>query len=115
MPNQNYTAASIVIGNSITNAIQLNQASALGITTGSSLTSTTLTFMVSVDGSNFYSLYDDSSIEVSLTTASVVRAYNLPIAKFYPWNWFKIREGTSASPVNQATINSLFTIATTIL
>jgi len=110
------TTAGIAVGDTATNAIQLNEATALGITTASYITATTLTFLVSLDGTNFYSLYDDRSTEVSLTVAaSAVRAYRLDVASMVPWNWLKIREGTSASPVAQQNRDITFNISNTIL
>jgi len=113
MPNMISTSASIAVGQSTTTAIELNANSILGITTASNVTGSAITFLVSVDGTNYFSLYDDTSTEVALIlSASATRAYNLPINTFYPWNHVKIREGTSASPVNQQTNNIIFNIST---
>ena len=91
-----------VVGSSETSAVQLNEGTLAGITiTGSSLTATSVTFLGSTDGTNFYPLYDEESEEVTLTTGSVARGYSVDTNTFFPWNWIKAREGTSSSPVNQ--------------
>lgn len=106
-------SASIVAGNTTTNAIQMNNYDAVGmIVSASTLTATTLTFLVGNDGTNFYPLYDDSSTEVSISASKVARAYSLPIDAFFGWNFMKVREGTSASAVAQATYDVPITIVT---
>jgi hypothetical protein len=110
MAFQKIVTGSFVIGNSQTNAIQLNEGTLAGITTGSNLTSGTLTFLVSDDGTNFFPLYNEST-EYSITTGSatnpVAKCISFPIAVWWPWNFVKARLGNSASPVNQVTANSL--------
>lgn len=102
MALQNIVSASFVVGESESSPIQLNEGTLAGITiTGSSLTATSVTFLGSTDGTNYYPLHDEESEEVTLTTGSVARGYSVDTNTFFPWNWIKAREGTSASPVNQ--------------
>jgi hypothetical protein len=92
------------IGATETSVIGLNGAVPVGIVvSGSSLTASKLTFLVSNDNSNFYSLYDQTA-EISVTTGSYLRAYSLDWTKMQGWKFMKIRSGTSASAVAQATI-----------
>jgi hypothetical protein len=106
-------SGSIVVGGTMTNVITLSEFQALGITTASNVTASTLTFLVSLDGTTFYDLYDETSTEVSITTsASANRAYRLNVPSLLGWNKFKIREGTSASPVAQQTNNVVFNVVT---
>jgi hypothetical protein len=103
---QKITTGTIVVGQSQSNAIQLNEGTLVGVTTGSNVTGTTMTFLVSDDGAGFFPLYDWDSAEVSITTGSFARSYTLNCAKFLPWNFVKARLGNSASAVLQATVNT---------
>lgn len=101
-------SGSFVVGQSQTNSIVLDERVLTGITiSGSTITGTKITFLVSTDGTNFYPLYDSDSSEVSITTTTAARSYNLKPTIFMPWNYVKARLGTSASAVLQATVNSL--------
>jgi hypothetical protein len=94
------------VGDTISSSISLNGWTPTGIIiSGSSLTASKLTFLVSNDNSNFYSLYDQTT-EVSVTTGSYLRAYSLDWTKMQGWKFMKIRSGTSASAVAQATIKT---------
>lgn len=96
-----------VVGQSQTGVIKLNERTLTGfIVSGSTITGTSVTFLVSFDGINFYPLYDYDSSEVSITTAGSARGYNLNPLLFTPWNHIKARLGTSASAVNQATYDA---------
>ena len=103
---------SFVIGNSVTNPICANGGVLAGITTGSGLTATALTFLASMDGTNYGSLYNSSNTEVSVTVTSASASYSLDFGTFLPWNYFIVREGTNASAINQTTsnVNILFDI-----
>ena len=104
--NRSNISGSFVVGNTTTNPVQLNARNLSGITiTGSCITGTSMTFLVSTDGTNFYPLYSDSSAEISLTTGSFARSYNVNSLDFAPWGWVKARLGNSASAVAQATYN----------
>jgi hypothetical protein len=94
-------------GESQTEAIQLNEQFTLtGITiTGSKISGSLMTFLVSDDGTNYYPLYDSSSAEVSLTTTTEARSYALYPFSFLSWNFVKGRLGTTGSPVLQATVD----------
>lgn len=105
------TTASIVAGNSQSNAINLNQLTPVGfITTGSTTTGSLLSFLVSSDGSNFYPLYDAASAEVTFVVSSASRAYAMDQYDFFGWNYLKLREGASASSINQATYPATFDV-----
>ena len=106
MSLQFIVTGSFVVGQTITNSVTLNECSLVGITTGSNLTGTAMTFTVSDDGSSFFPLYDNTSIEVSLTITTAARSYSLSPSVFFPWNFVKARLGTSASAVAQTTVNS---------
>jgi len=69
-------------------------------------TAAVLTFSVSVDGSTYNNLYDDGGNEVTVQ-ADVDRFITLPPALFAGFVDFKVRSGTSGSPVNQGAERSL--------
>lgn len=98
--------STFVVGQSETPVALLNENSLSGIiVTGSSITGTKITFLVSNDNTTFYPLYNSTSEEVSITTTTSARAYSLEPKDFLPWLYVKARLGTSASAVLQATID----------
>jgi hypothetical protein len=103
----------ISIGSTTSGVLKLNEINnPVGLTAGSGLTATTLTFLVSNDNATYTPLYDNTSTEVSLTSASVGRSWALDIPTFYGWNFMKVREGTAASAVAQATVDVNISVAT---
>jgi len=93
---------SFVIGQSQTNSILMNENTLVGLTvTGSYLTASEITFLVSTDNTNFYPMYNSSSTELSITTGSYARSYSLDAESFFAWDYVKARQGNSASAVNQ--------------
>jgi hypothetical protein len=105
--------AGISVGGSTSGVVQLNAFNPVGlITTGSTTTASLVSFLVSTDGTSYYPLYGSDSAEVSLVVAGAARAYVLDYSNFIPWNFMKIREGTSASSVLQKTYEARFDIVT---
>lgn len=75
---------------------------------------TTLSFAAAaVSGGTFYPIIDDSGDEVTVTCV-VDSAHAIPLdstlAKLAPFRFLKIRCGTEASPVVQATAARTFTV-----
>ena len=104
MSNRKSITGTFAVGQSETEVIQLNDMNLLGIViTGSYLTGTKMTFLGSEDGTNFYSVYDDTATEVSLTLASASRCHSILPQNFLPWHFIKGRLGTAASAVLQTT------------
>ena len=96
----------IPVGQTTSGSIYLNEGALTGLyISGSVITSTTLTFLASNDnGINFGALYDSDSTEVSLSvTSASIRSYALNPADFMSFDVIKLRLGTSASAVAQAT------------
>jgi hypothetical protein len=67
------------------------------------VTGSLVTYEVSNDGSTFHPLYNYSGTEIQTTVSGSSRAYALDPTYFHAWGFVKIKLGTSASPVNQAT------------
>lgn len=76
-------------GNTKSDAINTQNKTLKGFITPSTLTGTTVTFEVSLDGTNFYAL-DDVSISVAAN-----KAYALEADKFAGWHKIKIVSGSS--------------------
>jgi hypothetical protein len=106
MSLQFVVTGSFVVGDTTTNPVTLNECNLVGITTGSNLTGTAMTFLVSTNNGTYTPLYDSTSTEVSLTITTAARSYSLSPSVFFPWNFVKARLGTSASAVAQTTVNS---------
>lgn len=95
--------ATVAVGNTVSDIIYLNETIPTGfIVSGSVITGSLVSFMVSNDGTNFYPLYDSSSTEVSLTVSTTPKAYSLNPEVFMGWNFVKARLGTSGSPKAQS-------------
>jgi hypothetical protein len=104
MTLKSVASVTLEVGDTISSTISLNGWTPTGlIVSGSSLTASKLTFLVSNNDLDFYSLYDQTA-EISVTTGSYLRAYSLDWTKMQGWKFMKIRSGTSASAVAQATI-----------
>jgi len=100
-----HVTKTFAVGQSQSASLMLNQWMLSGMQiSGSHLTATSITFLVSDKGDTYYPLYDSTSTEVSITTGSYARAYSLKPTDFYPWNYVIAREGTSASPVLQTDV-----------
>jgi hypothetical protein len=108
---QFFKSGSIVVGQTESNPIGLNEGTAMGIITGSNVTASTLSIKVSADGTNFYPLYKDDNTEFTVTTTSgSARAYSFSIKDMMPWCWLRVCEGVSASYVTQKVVDTTFTI-----
>lgn len=89
---------SFVVGQSQTNPIIINENTLLGlIVTGSTISGSLVSFLVSTDGITYYPLFDSTNAEVTLTVGSTAKAYSLNHELFEPWNFVKVRLGTSGS------------------
>lgn len=65
-----------------------------------------LTFQGSVDGTNFFNLFDGGGNEVDFQAAA---SEQITVDKFRGAIWIKVRSGTSGTPVNQ-TANRVITL-----
>lgn len=93
-------AVAIASGESLSAAIDLDEGRLALIQMPASWTTANLTFQGSVDGSNFFDLYDDEGNEVTVTAAAS-RTIRLPLADWLALRHVKIRSGTTGTPVNQ--------------
>jgi hypothetical protein len=65
-------------------------------------TTANLTFSVSFDGATYQNLYDDLGSEVTVVAATGDRVIRLMPSEWWAAPFFKLRSGTSGTPVNQA-------------
>ena len=107
-----YISGSIVAGQTTSSRFILGETNTpIGITTGSNITGTKLSFLVSNDNITYLPLYDATSTEVSLTVTTAARAYELEPLNTWAWRFMKVYAGVSASAVAQA-VSTYFTIIT---
>lgn len=105
--------ATVVVDDTESGIIYLNETVPTGfIVSGSVITGSLVSFLVSSDGVNFYPLYDSSSSEVSLAVSTTPKAYNLNPEVFMGWNFIKTRLGTSGSAKAQKTYDVQFELIT---
>ena len=99
-PHKRTVAVTIASGASLSGAAAIGDSSVIGVLMPAAWTAASLTFQVSVDGTNYYNLYDDAGSEVT-AQASTSRCVLLEPKQFIGFRYLKIRSGTAASAVNQ--------------
>jgi len=102
----------IANGASLSGAIDLGVGRLFGIAMDpTAWTAAALTFQVSVDGVNYFNLFDNTGTEINWT---VLAQQFITAASPVEWQgirWLKVRSGTSAAPINQGAARSLTIIA----
>jgi hypothetical protein len=99
-------SGTFVVGQSQTDPIMMNERVLTGFVVSDNVISGSLiSFLVSVDGTNYFPLLDNNSTEVTLTVSTTPKAYNLNPELFMAWDFIKARLGTSASAINQTSAN----------
>lgn len=76
----------------------------VGIITPAAFTAAAVTFQGSVDGVNYYDIYDDSVERVfasGVFPAAAARFLSLDLNDWLPFNYIKVRSGTAAATVGQ--------------
>lgn len=89
----NKIAGTVVIDNASADsaAIDCLEQTLSGIVTPSALTNASMRFKVSLDGTTYVPLYDDSNTLYAITVATgASQAYALSLPKLKPWRWVKI-------------------------
>lgn len=96
--------AVIASGQSLSGAVQLGSMRMFAIVVPSGWTTANITFQSSIDGTNWAEVYDSSGAEVTFTVGASPPYFvqNLDASQFLGTQYLKIRSGTAASPVNQA-------------
>ena len=103
----------IASGASVSGAAAIGEKTLVGIVIPAAWTAAVITFQVSTDTVNYYELYDGAGNEVTLTVGAG-QFIQIDPTKFRGINLFKLRSGTAASPVNQASAVTLTLVTRTI-
>jgi hypothetical protein len=92
--------ATIANAASLSDAIDISGTTLVGYIIPSSWTAADITFTASVDGTNFYNVYDQFGNEIK-HTVSTSRYVTLPPSDFASIRFIKLRSGTSSSAITQ--------------
>jgi len=115
MPYDQYSwpiiSATIANGASLSGIVNTNRLNAIGIIMPAAWTAAALTFQGSIDGDNFFNLYDQAGNEVTVPAAASNFIVGLDVLAFGSFNYLRIRSGTSGVPVNQGAARVLTVVA----
>lgn len=88
---KSFFEVTISSGQTVSGAATLGDHVLCGFITPSALTGSSMTFQGSVDGTNYYTIYDYTNALISTTVdTSSSRAYALNVIDFLPWRYIKI-------------------------
>ena len=87
------TTLTIANGQTVSDALYVDEFAAFGLVMPAAFTGTTLTFQVSADDTTYQALYDRYNVAVSMTVA-VDRHYDLP-TELASWHSFKLVSGSA--------------------
>lgn len=93
--------ATILDGQSLSDAVHLNNATLVGLYVPASWDAADITFQVSRNGSTWSNVRDAEGNEVTLTGFSAGDYIALPAGAFHGIEYLRFRSGTAASPVTQ--------------
>ena len=93
--------ATITSGTALSPAIDLQIYRLFAISMPASWTAAPITFQASIDGVNYFNVYDDTGTEVSITVAASQYVVLTTPAKMLGARWLKVRSGPNSVPVNQ--------------
>lgn len=106
-----YTQVTIAANASLSNpSTPLNGYRVVGILTDAAWDAAKITFQVSLDGINWFNLYDaDGEVVVSSITGAA--AISMELNALFGWQYVRVRSGIAATAVNQvdATVVTLVT------
>lgn len=98
--------ATIQNGTSLSNAIDMEALTLVGIHMSALWTTANLTFQVSEDGVTYDNLYDRFGNEI-VYSVTQARFITIPPSEWFGIRFVKIRSGTSSVPVNQGALRSI--------
>lgn len=93
------TTVTIASGASLSGAADLKGRKLVGIIMPSTWTTASLTFQGSIDGTNYFNVYDGATERALIVSTSYYSALN--IGDWVGFRYLKVRSGTSGTPVNQ--------------
>lgn len=92
----------IAAGTSLSPIISVSRANVIALIMPIAWTAAGLTFQGSIDGDNFFDMYDQAGNEITVPVAASRYVGGLDALGFGSFNYFRIRSGTASVPVNQA-------------
>jgi hypothetical protein len=99
------TTVVIANGASLSGTVDLGGRKLVALIMPDAWTAASLTFQGSVDGTNFFNVYDGATERALTVAANYYSA--LAIGDWVGFRWIKIRSGTAALAVNQAAARTL--------
>ena len=93
-----FASANIAANGTLSQAISTNGKKLVGLLCPSTWTSATITFFGSIDGTNFFQIYDYTGTAVSITP---VASGLTSMAELWPFPFLKIQSGATGSTVEQ--------------
>lgn len=110
--NRTELVVTIPSGQSVSGSVLLNDTALLGLIMSAAWTAAALTIEVSADDVVYSGLaYDDTGAQCnSIASPTAGSAHALNIAGLLPYQYIRLRSGTTAAPVNQAAERSITVI-----
>lgn len=102
----------IANGASLSDAVCVNDLVAIGLQLPAAWTSATVTLQGSMDGTTFVNIHENgANAEYAFTNAAASVGLSLSWETMLPWEWIKVRSGTSGSAVTQGAARTIGVIA----
>jgi hypothetical protein len=99
--------ATIANGASLSDAVTLNGSQVSVIEMPAAWTAAVLTFQVSMDGTNYFNLYDDNGLEVYVI-ADITRRIHISLPALDQQKYIKLRSGTAVTAVTQGAERKIY-------
>ena len=99
--------ATIANGASLSDALTLNGGRLTVIEMSAAWTAAALTFQASMDGTNYFNVYDDNGNEVYVIV-DASRRVHIDIEALNQQKYIKLRSGTSVTAINQGAARTLY-------
>jgi hypothetical protein len=104
----------IAINTSLSGAIVVGETMPVAVLMPAAWDTAVITFAGSLDGTNYYPIYDAGGTEVTLTGAAAARIQTIDSTKLKGVRWLKLRSGTVGSAVNQTAARTLSLVMQTV-
>jgi len=103
-------SATIASGASLSGAVAISYLVPVTFVIPAEFDGTAITFQGSVDGTNYFNLYDEAGTEINFPASAsrIIKITNL--SYFYGLEYIKVRAGTAASATNQTTTDTVLTV-----
>ena len=97
----------ILSGQNVSDEILVGAANLVGLYLPAEWTTANLTMQVGEDGAAWSNVYDAAGNEVTLTVSGAGTYIALPAGAFNALGYFRLRSGTSGTPVNQGATRTI--------